>query len=219
MVTIYPSGIKGTTGRDPHKQTQKITDASNACNGTTSLASWGEYTPSLCAGGLTKYCNTVTTKSGSFEKPEVIQTTGWDIDKNIPNDAIINKITVKYAYALAQYPGSGRGRIVDAPVISFKKKSNNKVIANKTGHLPSDVWNMRKGTLPEYSVTFTATPTTIKDLKNSYLTFDIGRNIASEFCRLLLQYIKLEISYTNPAPKYVKYNLSATLNSTGRVIN
>ena len=217
MVTIYPSGIKGTTGRDPHKQTQKITDASNACNGTTSLASWGEYTPSLCAGGLNKYCNTVTTKSGSFEKPEVIQTTGWNIDKNISNDAIINKITVKYAYALAQYSGSGRGHIVDAPVISFKKKSNNKVIANKTGHLPSDVWNMRKGSLPEYSVTFTTTPTTIKDLKNSYLTFDIGRNIASEFCRVLLQYIKLEISYTNPAPKYIKYNLSANLNSTTRI--
>lgn len=233
MATIYPSGIKGTTGRNGNSNinTQKISNPENACNGNTKLASWGEYTPSNCSGGLTVNCNTLTTINGSFWHPEVIKTTGWNIPNNLKNEMLIQEIKVEYAYALAQYTSAhggrncGRGKITEKPVFTLLDK-NNKTVGKGTGVLPSHVINMKAGTLTEHSVKLNGHPKTIGDLKKCHLTLKAGPNVAEEVCRLLLQYVRLKITYVNPAPKYklnqtlpteartnVEYNYKCTVNS------
>ena len=222
MVTIYPTRIKGTTGRNTKVQTQRISNPQNLCSGNTSLASWGEYTPSWCGGGVTIYCNTLTTKSGSFENPEEIYTDGWDNNLNtIPSDAIIKTVKVEYAYALAHYPHFGIPKITKQPTFSLQQ--NGKVIKSVLGDLPPACANMKSGNLPQKSVTFTNVNITSKDFKNTSLHFKAGGNIASEVGRLLMQYLRISITYENPNPKYnvsisapnsIKVNTSYKCNCT-----
>lgn len=211
-ITIYPSGIKGTTGHNTSTQTQELINPSRACNGTTSLASWGHYTPTHCnsSNPIRWWCDALTTKSGSFDTPEVINTTGWNIS-GIDDDCEITSIKVEYAYALARYTmahggvNCGRASITQKPKISLRQgKTGNAttVIANGTGVLPPHVENMKSGALTNQTLKFSSHPKTIKDLKNTHLRFEAGKNVGSEFARLLLQYIRIVVTYEDVKPKY-----------------
>ena len=225
MAYIYPKKIQTTTGHSIKHATQKITNPNNLCSDSKALAYWGVKTPAYVGNYLRNYYDSITTISGSYYKPETIYATLWDID-NLPNDAIINNMTIQYKWEQVSYSCGTMdcyGRF-EKPTISLIT-NDGKTIASFKGAKPdairynnnqtnSSKMNTNSANLATlHSHTFSIPKKynfTIKDLKNAKIKFDPAKNTYWNHCRIIMQFIRIKIDYTptekitlaNPLPNY-----------------
>ena len=232
MAYIYPTKIQTTTGHSIKYATQKITNPSNLCSDSKALAYWGVKNPTYVGDYMRNYYDSVTTISGSYYKPETIYATLWDVG-NIPNNATVNSITVEYkweqvSYSCGTWDCYGR---FERPTISFI--SDGKTIAsfkgakpeairyhnNKTNESKMNTNSANLSTLHSHTFKIPSKYNlTIKDLKKAKIKFDPAKNTYSEYCRIIMQFIRIKIDYTKqeqitqatPLPNYRIHNISVS---------
>ena len=207
-IYFYPTVIQTTTGHSISHHTQKITNPSNLCSDSKALAYWGVKNPTNVGVFMRNYYDSVTTKSGSYNKPEIIYATKWDT-KNIPNNAIIKKIAIEYKWEQISYSCGTKdcyGRF-DKPTItlslngkslySFKgaKPDAIRYNNNKTNEAKMNTNNANLAVLHSHNKDVSKFNLTIKDLNNLKLKFDPAENTYSEYCRIVMQFIRLKIDY------------------------
>ena len=77
-IILYPKTIKTTTGRSTRYHTQQLTNPQALCNDSPSLAYWGVKTPLFVGNYLRNYPDSLTSKAGSYNTPEVFFATFFD---------------------------------------------------------------------------------------------------------------------------------------------
>lgn len=211
MGYIYPKKIQTTTGHSIKHATQEITNPSNLCSGNTKLAYWGVKNPTYVGVFMRNYYDSVTTISGSYYKPETIYATSWDFGKINPKSTV-NKITIQYkweqvSYSCGTWDCYGR---FDKPTISIIAKG--KTIDSKYGAKPEAIRyhnnktnekymntnNAELATLHSHTFNVKNAKLTIKDLQNMKIKFDPAKNTYHEYCRIIMQFIRIKVDYTEP---------------------
>ena len=81
---------------------QGMTDANNICSDNNNTAYWGERFPNKgnTNNWLRYYANTVSSFSGSYNKPSPFNTSGWQGLEGINNNAKIKKVKVNVIFQL-----------------------------------------------------------------------------------------------------------------------
>ena len=214
MAYIYPGRIQTTTGHSIQHATQEITNPSNLCSGNTKLAYWGVKNPTYVGVFMRNWYDSVTTRSGSYYKPEVIKATSWNFGKIDPKSTV-NTITIQYkweqiSYSCGTWDCYGR---FDKPTISIIAKG--KTIDSKKGAKPEAIRYNNNKTNSKYMNTNNAELSTlhshtfnvksanlkISDLKNMIIKFDPAPNTYHEYCRIVMQFIRIKVDYTAPKAK------------------
>ena len=207
MAYIYPKTIKGTTGWSIANHSQQLSNKSNLCSGNTSLAYWGVKVPLFVGNYMRNYPDSVTTLSGSYNKPETFIATDWDT--NLPDTWLVEKITIEYkweqiSYSCGTWDCYGR---FDKPTLTLKSK--NDTLATWKGAKPEAIrYNNNKNnpakmntntgelaTLHKNTFDLTSKKMTIADLKKMQLIFNPAPNTYTNHCRIVMQFIRIEITY------------------------
>lgn len=208
MAYIYPKTIETTTGHSIKHATQNITNPHNLCSDSTKLAYWGVKNPTWMGSYMRNWPDSVTTISGSYYKPETIYATDWDVG-NISDKAIVKKITIQYKWEQVSYSCGTMdcfGRF-DKPTLSII--SHGKTLAsfsgakpeairynnNKTNKSKMNTNNAELKTLRSHTIDIEDKNLTIKDLKKMKLKFNPAKNTYHEYCRIIMQFIRIKITY------------------------
>ena len=208
MTYIYPTNIQTTTGHSIQYATQKITNPSNLCSSDTNLAYWGVKNPTYVGDYMRNYYDSITTISGSYYKPETIYATNWDID-DINENAIVKKITIEYKWEQISYSCGTMdcyGRF-DKPKITLISNGKNLIsfygakpdairYNNSNTESTKNTNNANLATLHSHkNIDISQYNLTIKDLKKMKIKFDPAKNTYSEYCRIVMQFIRIKIDY------------------------
>lgn len=211
MVYIYPTKIQTTTGHSVQHATQKITNPSNLCSDNNNLAYWGIKTPTYVGNYLRNYYDSITTISGSYYKPETIYATKWDTG-NIDEKATVNKITIEYKWEQISYSCGTMdcyGRF-DKPKITLIAKGKNLTsfygakpdairYNNSNANSTKNTNSANLATLHSHkNIDISKYNLTIADLENLKIKFDPAKNTYSNHCRIVMQFIRIKVDYTNP---------------------
>ncbi len=209
MVYVYPSTITTTTGHSTKYGTQNISNKAALCSNNTSLAYWGTKNPIWKGNYLRNYPDSVTTPSGSYSKPEIIYASGWTLN-DVSNDAIVKKIVVEYKWEQIAYSSLTSFGNFDKPTISVIYK--NKTLTSIKGAKPEAIrYNNNKtdkakmntnyaelATLHSHTIDVSKYSLTVKDLKNLKIKFDPAKNKATNHCRIVMQFLRLNVTYEKP---------------------
>ena len=205
MTYIYPSTIQITTGRSKEYGTQKLSNKDFVCDSSTNLAYWGDKNPSY------EY-QTITGKNVEhpYNKPEAFYATNWNVD-NLPSDVIIKNITIEYKWEQISYSCSNENCFgdFDKPKITLIIKGKN--VYNYTDVVPDTLRyensinenrkntnNAELTTLHSKKINISQHNLQIKDLKkNIKIKFDPGQNNNTNNCRIVMQFIRINIDYKN----------------------
>ena len=92
--TTRPTPTANATGCKAMHQAMK--GKNNLKSGDNTIAYWGDRAPDKThsQNPLRYYPNTITTFSGTWNIPSAFTVTDWSIPSNIPEDSIVNKITL-----------------------------------------------------------------------------------------------------------------------------
>lgn len=210
MAYIYPTKIQTTTGHSVQHATQKITNPSNLCSGNTNLAYWGIKTPTYVGNYLRNYYDSITTISGSYYKPETIYATNWDTG-NISENAIVNKITIEYKWEQVSYSCGSTvcyGKF-EKPKLTLISKGKNLLsfygakpdairYNNSNNNSSKNTNNAELATLHSHkNIDVSKYNLSIADLKKLKIKFDPAKNTSSNHCRIIMQFIRIKIDYTD----------------------
>ena len=224
MAYIYPKTIETTTGHSIKHATQNITNPHNLCSDSTKLAYWGVKNPTYKGNYMRNWPDSITTISGSYYKPETIYATDWDVG-NISDKAIVKKITIQYKWEQVSYScGTADcfGRF-DKPTISII--SHNKTLAsfsgakpeairynnNKTNESKKNTNNAELKTLRSHTIDVSSKNMTIKDLKKMKLKFNPAKNTYHEYCRIIMQFIRIKITYEDIKDPEPAFRISSSI--------
>jgi len=226
MVVIYPKQIQTTTGHSIQYATQKLTNPNNLCSNSTSLAYWGVKNPTYYGVYLRNYPDSVTTASGSYHTPETFYATNWDTS-GISDNAIVTNITIEYKWEqISYYCGTSDcyGKF-DKPTITVTAKGKNLTTFkgakpdairygnNTTNESKKNTNNAELSTLHSHKISVEKYNLTIADLKKMKIKFKPAKNTATNYCRIVMQFIRIKINYKDieaqqPIFKIVKSSLS-----------
>lgn len=206
MVYIYPTTIITSTGRSTKYGTQELSNKAALCSNSTTLAYWGVKKPTYKGHPLRNYPDSVTTPSGSFYKPEYIYATGWTL-KDVANNAIVKKIVIEYKWEQIAYSSLTSFGKFDKPTISIIH--NGKTLTSIKGAKPEAIrYNNNKtnqakmntnyaelATLHSHTIDVSKYNLTVKDLKKLQIKFNPAKNQASNHCRIVMQFLRLNVTY------------------------
>ena len=206
MVYVYPTTIITTTGRSTKTGTQALSNKAALESNSTTLAYWGKKTPLWVGNYLRNYPDSVTTPSGSFSKPEIFYATGWEL-KDVPDNAIVKTIKIQYKWEQIAYSSQTSFGKFDKPTISIIHKE--KTLTSFKGSKPEAIrYNNNKtnkakmntnyaelATLHSHSVDLSKYNLTVKDLKKLKIKFNPARNQATNHCRIVMQFLRLNVTY------------------------
>ena len=214
MVYVYPTTITTSTGRSTKYGTQAITNKAALCSNSTTLAYWGVKKPTYKGHPLRNYPDSVTTPSGSFYKPEYITASGWTI-KDVDQKSIVQKIAIEYKWEQIAYSSKTSFGKFAQPTISIVYKG--KTLTSFKGAKPEAIrYNNNTtnkaymntnyadlATLHSKTIDISKYNITVKDLPKLKIKFDPAKNTASNHCRIVMQFLRLKVSYQAP-PKQEK---------------
>lgn len=229
MTYIYPTKIQTTTGHSIAHHTQKITNPSNLCSDSKSLAYWGVKHPTNVGVYMRNYYDSITTKSGSYNKPEIIYATSWDTGK-IPTNAIVNKITIQYKWEQISsscgtwdcYGRFEKPTITlihnDKKLYTFKgaKPEAIRYNNNTTNESKMNTNSANLATLHSHTIDISKHKLTVGQLQKAKIKFDPAENTYTNYCRIVMQFIRIKIDYTASEktveflPNYRITNVSVT---------
>lgn len=204
------------------------------------VIAWGDVRPSKAhnSPSLPDFYNMVTTPSGSYNIPTPFTIDGWKLlDGNIndiPNSAKIKSIDVKYAWDQVTIFGThmtllkkgdygayrGGGGVFEAPtfllniggykktVKGTKPRSISKCAKkNKTSYTTSELGG-------EHTVSFSGVSNlTMKQFKNSKLTFSPAKNTYDDFARIVMRHLKVVVVYEDTPATFNLKSLNVNPNS------
>ena len=230
MVYVYPTKIQGTTGRSTKYNTQYISNPNALCSGSTSLAYWGVKNPTYVGNYLRNWYDSVTSISGSYCNPETIYASVFKIS-GAPDEAIIKSIHVEYKWEQVSYSCGTMdcfGRF-GKPTISLMYKGKAKTTIQ--GHAPEairynnntrnkskmNVNNAELATLHSHTLQV-PNNITVKDLRNGNvkIKFDPAKNTYSNHCRIIMQFLRLKVTYKDIAPTF---RVTSTISESKAQVN
>ena len=230
MVYVYPTKIQGTTGRSTKYNTQYISNPNALCSGSTSLAYWGVKDPTYVGNYLRNWYDSVTSISGSYCDPETIYASGFKIP-DAPDEAIIKSIHVEYKWEQVSYSCGTMdcfGRF-GKPTISLMYKGKAKTTIQ--GHAPEAIrYNNNTSNKSKMNVNNAELATlhshtlqvpdniTVKDLRNGNvkIKFDPAKNTYSNHCRIIMQFLRLKVTYKDIAPTF---RVTSTISESKTQVN
>ena len=200
---------------------------SNVCKDNDDIISWGEKNPDAVDKNNPVYSsnfyNTITTYSGSFDTGTPFTTNGWNYsEQNIPDVSKLKRIVVEYVWDQVKYvrnnnnvtwkKGAVKGHYQSAggyfkygPVITLKiggknitttgpsvNSANSCTLRNAHTYKNSDLKSCK---IELYGVN----GLTMKDFRNSKLTFAPPKNYGSDVTRIVMRYIRVWVEY-EPVP-------------------
>lgn len=206
MVYIYPTTIITSTGHSTKYATQELSNKAALCSNSTTLAYWGVKKPTYKGHPLRNYPDSITTPSGSFYKPEYIYATGWNL-KDIASNALVKKIVIEYKWEQIAYSSLTSFGKFDKPTISIVH--NGKTLTSIKGAKPEAIrYNNNKtnkakmntnyaelATLHSHTIDVSKYNLTVKDLKKLQIKFNPAKNQASNHCRIVMQFLRLNVTY------------------------
>lgn len=230
-MAIYPGKVEHTTKDKVLNQTccngrgygtQKLYNKDNIKNGKATYASWGQTDAkaTICA---SDYCKAIATPSGTRRQPEKIYATNWDTS-SLPSGAKINSIKVELSYFTDGYSNfsNATGYFPDDTTIYLVNDKEKNIAGSQTIKGPNSKNTYRH-------VTFSGLNLSLSDFKKCKVGILIGENKRnSVVCRVKIQYLRVEVKYTDPTPKLtvtssinkdkvkknVNYHYTATIKST-----
>ena len=198
-----PTVIEGTTGHSTKHATQQITNPNNLTSTNTALAFWGVQKPKYLGNYLRDWPDAISSKSGSYYTPEKIVAKGFSKSNDISDDGEIKSIKVIYKYGKISYSSKTAHGTFGKPTIILSN-NNNQISSIKGNAPPADgIYNNKGENVNTRELTNTYTNTfdisasklTMNDVKNLNITFANTSNTSSNHCRIVMQYIQLEIEY------------------------
>lgn len=220
MVYSYPSTITTTTGRSTKDNTQKLSNKNALCSNNTELAYWGVRKPTWVGNYLRNYPDSLTSRSGSYYKPEVFYASGFTVP-NAPAEAIVQTVKVQYAWEQVSYSSKTAFGSFKAPEI--KLILNKKTLAKVSGKAPDAIRynnatdsahkNPDKAELANKrssgAIDLSSYKITIADLKKLQVRFAGAENSSWNHLRLIMQFIRLDVTYKDIDPT-LKITASST---------
>lgn len=206
-IILYPKTIKTTTGRSTRYHTQQLTNPQALCNDSPSLAYWGVKTPLFVGNYLRNYPDSLTSKAGSYNTPEVFFATFFDTQQ-ASSKSIVKKITVEYKYEQISYSSPTAYGKFTTPKISLIK--DNKTLNTITGALPEkNRYNNNKINPDKNNTNYANLKTlhshilyesnndtfTIEDLKKTQIKFIAPTNTSNNHLRMVMQFIRLKVDF------------------------
>ena len=204
------------------------------------VIAWGDVHPSKAhsSPSLPDFYNMVTTPSGSYNIPTPFTIDGWkllDEDINdIPNSAKIKSINVKYAWDQVTIFGThmtllkkgdygayrGGGGAFEAPTFLLNIGGHKKTVKgtkprsiskcakkNKTSYTTNELGG-------EHTVSFSGVSNlTMKQFKNSKLTFSPAKNTYDDFARIVMRHLKVVVVYEDTPATFNLKSLNVNPNS------
>lgn len=205
------------------------TSWNSVCENNDAIICWGEVNPDAVDRNNPIYSsdfyNTITTYSGSYDTPTSFTTNGWKNIDNIPNSAKITKITVEYVWDQVKYTsnnnkvtwkGSGNlghyqssgGVFKSGPTITLNI-GGKQLSRTGPGVRPAstctrkNAYSYSNADLKQCSIDiWGATGMTMRQFKESKLTFTPSKNYASDVARIVMRYIRVRVEYDYEPPAF-----------------
>ena len=198
-----PTVIEGTTGHSTKYATQMLTNPNNLTSTDINLAYWGVKRPKYMGNYLRDWPDAVSSRNGSFFTPEKIIAKGFNKPSNVNDDGIIKSIKVIYKIGKISYSSKTAHGTFKAPTIELK--NGNTSLSSIKGHAPPEDGiqnnsgeNVNAKELKNtYTEPFDITNKIlhIKDIPNLTVSFANTNNTSTNHCRVVMQYLQLEIEY------------------------
>ncbi len=216
----------------------------NVCKDNDNIISWGEKNPDAVDKNNPVYSsnfyNTITTYSGSYDTGTPFTTNGWNYsEQDIPDVSKLKRVVVEYVWDQVKYvrsnnnvtwkKGAVKGHYQSAggyfkygPVITLKiggknitttgpsvNSANSCTLRNTHTYKNSDLKSCK---IELYGVN----GLTMKDFRNSKLTFAPPKNYGSDVTRIVMRYIRVWVEY-EPVPG--TFNITELSSNTPTITN
>ena len=208
MVYLYPKTIQTSTGRSAKYGTQQLSNPQALCSDNTLLAYWGVKNPTWKGNYMRNWPDSLTSYSGSYNKPEIFYATGFSLDTVSPK-AKLTSLTVEYKWEEISYScGSADcyGKF-QKPTISIMHNENTlstiqgaipdryRYNNNKVNQAKVNTDNADLATLHSHSIDIASSNLTVNDLKDIKIKFNPAPNTSYNHLRIVMQFIRIKISY------------------------
>lgn len=205
MVYLYPKTIQTSTGRSAKHGTQQLSNPQALCSNSTNLAYWGVKNPTWKGNYMRNWPDSLTSYSGSYNKPEVIYGTGFEID-TVPQEAKLLGLTVEYKWEQISYSSTTAFGKFQKPSISIMHGDTvlgtiqgaapeaNRYNNNKVNQSKINTDNAELATLHSHSFNIASHGLKIKDLKNIKIKFNGAANTSSNHLRLVMQFLRINLT-------------------------
>lgn len=223
-ITLVPGKVIGTTGRSTTNNTQQFSNPNSMLTDDTALSFWGVKNPLKTSSIYTSYPNAIGGRNGTYFKPEVITLSNFTSSSTIDEDIIISSLNFKYKYGKISYSSESAHGEFDAPTITLLL-NNNKIKIIKGNKPPAVGTKENNSNSMDLKTVFTNVfdvsdlELTGKDIPNLKIQFDIPQNTTTNHCRIVVQYMSIDISYDSQALYQVSSSISkSSLNTDDNFI-
>ena len=207
MVFIYPKTIQTSTGRSSKYGTQQLSNPQALCSDDTNLAYWGVKNPTWMGNYMRNWPDSLTSYSGSYNKPEAIYATGFTLD-TVSQNAKLKGITVEYKWEEISYSCGSSDCYGSFQKPNISVLYNDTVLTTIQGAAPDryrynnnkvnqskiNTNNAELATLHSHSINLASYNLTIGDLKNIKIKFNGAPNTSTNHLRIVMQFLRIKLS-------------------------
>lgn len=207
MVYLYPKTIQTSTGRSSKHGTQQLSNPQALCSNDTRLAYWGVKSPTWMGNYMRNWPDSLTSYSGSYNKPEVFYATGFEFN-NVSSKAKLTGLTVEYKWEQISYSCGTADCFgqFQKPSISVMlgdetlatlqgaEPESNRYNNNKVNQAKINTDNAELVTLHSHSFNLASYNLTVGDLKNIKIKFNSAQNTSTNHLRVVMQFIRIKLS-------------------------